>query len=210
MDIIETITQDSGDVEYYTDPRVTAGANRVLGIIDLDVASNDIANRFVKATRIFTLETNAKNPTLLRPWGDRLHPTKVFMNHPFGKGEKACRRLKNGDLRCTKKICAERGHHRDIDLPGNKQWIEKLVHEYKLGNIAEAICITFSSTSEGWYTPLYEGLQCHLIPRTNYYLPDGTKKEGVLKGSTLTYFAPAEKHSAFIREFSPLGKFPNL
>jgi len=32
--------------------------------------------------------------------------------------------------------------------------------------------------------------QCFLQPRTNYYLPDGSLKKGVTKGSVVTYMGP--------------------
>jgi len=69
----------------------------------------------------------------------------------------------------------------------NPLWVNKLVSEYKIGNIYQACCITYAATSEKWFQPLFEYPQCFLSPRTNYYLPDGTKKRGVTKGSVVTY-----------------------
>lgn len=50
----QLINQTSGDVEYYTPPFIIEAARRVMGGIDLDPASSEIANRTVKATRYFT------------------------------------------------------------------------------------------------------------------------------------------------------------
>lgn len=178
-----------------------------MGGIDLDPASNHIANFFVKATQYFTIETNAENPTLLRPWGTLANPTRVWMNHPFSRGENACVRRKNGELNCKKKVCEERGYHINHDVPGNRQWIMKLIHEVEQGRVIEACCICFAATSETWFTPLYAGTMCNLSPRTNYYLPDGKKKKGVTKGSVVTYFG---KHTEQFKEiFSAFGHFPN-
>jgi len=69
----------------------------------------------------------------------------------------------------------------------NKKAINKLVYEYRMGNINQACCITFNSTSETWFRPLLQYPQCFIHGRTNYYLPDGTKKKGVTKGSVVTY-----------------------
>lgn len=87
---------------------------------------------------------------------------------------------------------------------GNKLWIEKLVSEYEKGNVKEACCITFAATSEKWFQPLLKRPQCYLSPRTNYYLPDGTKKRGVTKGSVVTYFG--ENVDKFYEAFKHLGE----
>ncbi len=71
---------------------------------------------------------------------------------------------------------------------GNKLWVSKLVEEYEAGRTTEALCICFAATSEKWFQPLALRPQCYLAPRTNFYLPDGTKKTGVTKGSVVTYF----------------------
>ena len=69
----------------------------------------------------------------------------------------------------------------------NKPCIEMFVEEYELGDVEQACCITFAATSEKWFQPLLNYPQCYLSPRTNYYLPDGTLKKGVTKGSVVTY-----------------------
>jgi ParB family chromosome partitioning protein len=73
---------------------------------------------------------------------------------------------------------------------GNPVWVRKLVEEYEAGRVVEACCICFAATSERWFQPLAVRPQCYMSPRTNYYLPDGTKKPGVTKGSVVTYFGP--------------------
>lgn len=85
----------------------------------------------------------------------------------------------------------------------NPPWIVKLASEYAKGNCTEAICITFAATSEKWFQPLIQQPQCYLSPRTNYFLPDGTLKKGVTKGSVVTYFGPNVRR--FALEFSDFG-----
>jgi hypothetical protein len=85
----------------------------------------------------------------------------------------------------------------------NKRAIEKLVAEYEKGNIDQACCITFAATSEAWFRPLLEYPQCYIHGRTNYYLPDGTKKKGVTKGSVVTYLGSLDYD--FYEEFRDLG-----
>lgn len=85
----------------------------------------------------------------------------------------------------------------------NPIWINKLISEYDSGNIYQACCITYAATSEIWFQPLLQFPQCFLSPRTNYYLPDGTKKKGVTKGSVVTYLGPNQ--DLFANVFSQFG-----
>lgn len=86
---------------------------------------------------------------------------------------------------------------------GNPLWINKLLDEYHAGHITQACCLTYACTSEKWFRPLLDFPQCFLSPRTNFYLPDGTLKKGVSKGSVVTYLGDYE-HS-FARYFCQLG-----
>ena len=189
--------QSSGDVEYYTQKYIIELARNVLGEIELGPASNFIANRTVKAQRIFTRKENG----LLQTWRG-----KVWMNHPFHKGEKACKK------NCKKKNCIPstnpkkptRGHCITEDIPSNLQWIDKLVSEYRAGNVEEAICITFSSMSETWMKPLLEFPQCFPYGRIHYRKPDGTIERNVTKGSLITYLGPHPDR--FAQVFSAIGK----
>jgi phage N-6-adenine-methyltransferase len=85
----------------------------------------------------------------------------------------------------------------------NKLCINKLVNEYKERRVKQACCITFAATSETWFRPLLEYPQCFLHGRTNYYLPDGTKKKGVTKGSVVTYLGNDKE--SFYEAFKGLG-----
>ena len=86
----------------------------------------------------------------------------------------------------------------------NPLFIKKIASEYEKGNIKQACCITFAATSEVWFRPLLDFKQCFIYGRTNYYLPDGTKKTGVTKGSVVTYLGDNE--SKFEEVFSRIGK----
>jgi hypothetical protein len=61
---------------WRTPPRYLEAARAVLGEIDLDPASSEVANQTVKATRYFTREDDG----LSRPWHG-----SVFCNPPYGK-----------------------------------------------------------------------------------------------------------------------------
>jgi hypothetical protein len=86
---------------------------------------------------------------------------------------------------------------------GNASWINKLICEYSAGRVSAACCITYAATSEKWFQPLLAFPQCFLSPRTNYYLPDGSLKRGVTKGSVVTYLGT--RVNSFAREFEALG-----
>lgn len=85
----------------------------------------------------------------------------------------------------------------------NAKWINKLEEEYQAGRVTEACCITYACTSEKWFQPLLQRPQCFLSPRTNYFLPDGSLKKGVTKGSVVTYFG--ENLAGFTKAFTSLG-----
>ncbi|MCI0560725.1 MAG: phage N-6-adenine-methyltransferase [Nitrososphaera sp.] len=76
---METAANYSSDsFEWYTPVRYLEAAREVLGEIDLDPASNEHANRSVRAKEFFDEQTNG----LEQDWHGR-----VFMNPPYGRDE---------------------------------------------------------------------------------------------------------------------------
>src|SRR5258708_34791919 len=63
-------------IEYYTPKEYIEAARQVMGSIDIDPASNEMANQVVRATKYYTKETNG----LTKPW-----PGNVWLNPPYGK-----------------------------------------------------------------------------------------------------------------------------
>src|SRR5262245_6844094 len=68
---------NTGENEWYTPPAYLEAARLVLGGIDLDPASSDVAQRRVRAGRYFT----KKDDGLSRPWRGR-----VWLNPPYASG----------------------------------------------------------------------------------------------------------------------------
>ena len=68
----------SQSVEWYTPSEYLQAVRQVLGGIDLDPASCELANRAVRAERYYDITTDG----LSRSW-----PGRVFLNPPYGKTE---------------------------------------------------------------------------------------------------------------------------
>lgn len=68
------VAHNSGNNEWYTPPDYIEAARLVLGVIDLDPASSDVANLTVQAAEYFTIDDNG----LVKPW----HGC-VWLNPPY-------------------------------------------------------------------------------------------------------------------------------
>lgn len=193
-------TQDSGNVELYTDPKITAMARLVMGGIELDPASCEFANsKFVQAERFYTKEDDGLN----KIWKAKT----VWMNHPFGKPEQPCK------PNCNKKTCQPydketnpkgRGHHIDKYIPGNIDWHRKLLLEVEYGNVQQATGICFAELSSDWGQIITKNaIICIPFNRISYFDKNGVRQGSAPKGSVIYYYGPNEERFKMI--FSQIG-----
>jgi ParB family chromosome partitioning protein len=71
------VTNNSGEFEWYTPAEIVDTARHVMGTIDLDPASCEVANEVVKATMFYDQEQNGLN----KEWEGR-----VWLNPPYASG----------------------------------------------------------------------------------------------------------------------------
>lgn len=117
-------TTGTGENEWFTPPQYVEMARAVLGAIDLDPASNEIAQQVVQAERFYSKADNG----LLQEWHGR-----VWLNPPYAQPEIA---------HFIGKLVAERNI-------GRVEAAVVLTHNYtdtawfhELASVAQAICFT--------------------------------------------------------------------
>ncbi len=106
----------SNSVEHPTPPAVVEAARKVLGSIDLDPASSAAMNKHIRAKKWIGLPKDG----LTAMWRG-----KVFLNPPGGRAPDAARAAWSS---ASNAVC----------------WWRKLVSEYKMKRVTEAIFIGFN------------------------------------------------------------------
>lgn len=72
-----------------------------------------------------------------------------WLNPPYGDPEMPCRRLKNGELRCSKKRCKTRGWHTDMYIPGCIDFVRKAEEQRQRG--VETWALLAARTDVEWF-----------------------------------------------------------
>lgn len=89
------VSNNSGNNEWYTPPKYLKIARKIMGSIDLDPASNEFANKNVKAKTFYTKEDNG----LVKEWFGN-----VWLNPPYSQpliqqfSEKLVEEIKTGNV----------------------------------------------------------------------------------------------------------------
>lgn len=93
--IMPHVSRNSGENEWYTPPDYIARARSVMGRIDLDPASSEIANRAVGASKFYTAEDNG----LSKFWAGRVWMNPPYASELIGKFiSKYVEHVNNGDI----------------------------------------------------------------------------------------------------------------
>lgn len=125
------VANNSGNNEWYTPAEYIEAAREAMGSIDTDPASNDIANKIVKAEKYYTVETNG----LAHDWTGN-----VWMNPPY-----------SSDLisKFVEKLKEQRANYNQAIILVNNatetQWF------YEIVKIASAVC--FPKSRVKFYMP---------------------------------------------------------
>ena len=125
------VANNSGNNEWYTPSEYIEAARKAMGSIDTDPASNDIANKVVKAEKYYTIETNG----LAHDWTGN-----VWMNPPY-----------SSDLisKFVEKLKEQRANYNQAIILVNNatetQWF------YEIVKIASAVC--FPKSRVKFYMP---------------------------------------------------------
>lgn len=173
---VQVTTFTCANDSWYTPDWLIEQSRWVLGTIDLDPCSSEIANKIVRATSIYTAADNG----LEQPWHGR-----IFCNPPS-------RVYRKGDPDIVK---TAKPH----------LWASKLVKEFDAGNVTSAILLVKSVLGYKWYESLYYNYWCcHLADRPAFIRPDGSDSGPCKKGVSVFYFGNSEYH--FTDTFAPYGK----
>ena len=125
------VANNSGNNEWYTPAEYIEAARKAMGSIDTDPASNDIANKVVKAEKYYTIETDG----LAHDWHGN-----VWMNPPY-----------SSDLitKFIEKLKEQRANYNQAIILVNNatetQWF------YEIVKIASAVC--FPKSRVKFYMP---------------------------------------------------------
>lgn len=152
--------------EWYTPRPFLDAAHEVMGEIDLDPASNPLANETVRAARYFTSDDDGFE----QPWQGR-----VWLNPPYG---------------------TEQGESNQA------RWSQRLIAEYEVGNVSEAILLVNAVPGNAWFTPLKNYPICFPDSRIRFYNAQ-TEAGQPTHSNALVYFG--NNVADFVRVFSRFG-----
>lgn len=131
--------------EWYTKSIYIEAAREVMGGIDLDPASCEMANRVVQAPTYYTQQDNG----LLKPWYGR-----IWLNPPYGRAKGS----KDGKA-----------------ISHQQAFAERLQLEYSIGNIEQAVLLSLGNPNSTWFQPFFDFSMCFYRGHLPFYRPDGTE-----------------------------------
>ena len=163
FDMDEVPVASTKSNEWFTPSRYIEAARAVMGGIDLDPASCEMANQVVQATRYYTKENNG----LDQEWHGR-----VWLNPPYGRLDPT----KTGSTRSLQKF-----------------FIQKLLHEYTLEHVKQAIALVLGNACfMQWFQPLWGYSLCFHAGHIPFWRPDGSTSDFGF-GTIFVYLGPHEQ-----------------
>ena len=162
--------------EWYTPSKYIEAAREVMGSIDLDPASCELANQTVKASRYYTKEDDG----LSQEWRGN-----VWLNPPFST-KASLRGMEPGRIQGS--II--------------KLWINRVIAEYRQGNVSEAMLLTKTDMKANWFNALWEFPICFARDHLYFDRP-GLAPEKHFFGTCFVYLGFNEQK--FIEVFSQFG-----
>jgi DNA N-6-adenine-methyltransferase (Dam) len=162
--------------EWWTPPRYIEAARSVLGGIDLDPASCEMANQTVQATRFYDKDSDG----LAQPWYGRVYLNPPYSRENMPRGNEYGNKLKS--VMYT--------------------WIEHLIREYHYGDVTAAILLTKADPKQIWFQLLWQYPICFVSARLLFNRP-GLPPERHQFGNAFVYFG--HDTAKFIDVFTEFG-----
>lgn len=169
--------------EWYTPAKYIEAARTVMGGIDLDPASCEMANQVVRAARYYTQEENG----LMQTWYGR-----VWLNPPYGVADpRGNGRYKGGGSSLQ---------NRSLQV----LFVQKGIKEYKAGNVEQLIMLVTANITIKWFQPLLDYPLCIPYPKISFTVPGETEGQRQVFGNAVIYLGSNE--AQFIEVFSRFGR----
>jgi hypothetical protein len=131
--------------EWYTPSKYIEAAREVMGSIDLDPASCELANQTVRASKYYTEQENG----LIKPWYGR-----VWLNPPFSTTMKQFENSWQGQSVAS-------------------MFMKKLMEEYRKGNVTQAMLLAKADPKQNWFHRLWRYPICFAYDRVYFNRPVG-------------------------------------
>lgn len=170
----QLINADSGKTNYYTPLYIINAASAAMG-------------RF-------------KDPTIFHGYNFDLDPASDILGNDFIGAWRYFDEHLNGLNQSWVAETVWLNH--PYSRAGNPLWIKKAIEEYEKGNAKQICMITWASTSEKWFQPLFAYPMCFLNKRVPFIDPD-RNLNGATKSSVVTYMG--KNTNRFNDVFSNLG-----
>lgn len=176
--------QGTGENEWYTPAEYVDAAREVLGEIDLDPASSEIANARVRAKSFCSIDDDG----LSKQWAGR-----VWLNPPYAQP---------AILQFIEKLCESVARGGSSSSPHVR--LASRIGADSSAGVTEAILLTHNYTDTRWFHVAadHAAAICFTRGRIGFLSPEG-KKAAPTQGQAFFYFGP--NHRAFADVFSRFG-----